>query len=167
MREEQRARGLKLLVLLIAAGATWALAANLLPLSDSASTRVAPLPLAAVAPTAAVALVGENRFENLPAPFGERRIMPPDENEPMPSETAAYCDEGNWSRMELLVGRSTDGAFRVDQDAWGRALTGYQVGLANWMSLCHQEGEPIKIVAAESGALLATYDTRAGLRSLQ
>ena len=69
--------------------------------------------------------------------------------------------------MNLLIGRRDDGAFRVDEAAWDRTLSGSKAGLANWMSQCHEQGAAIEIVGAESGQSLATYDPRSGLTSLQ
>ena len=91
--------------------------------------------------------------------------MFPTPGEPTASETALFCDDGKWSQIDLLVSRTDGGAFWVDEEAWKRELTGTKVGLASWMSQCHQDGNPIEIVAAETGALLATYDGRTGLRS--
>ena len=104
---------------------------------------------------------------NMPPPFLERRFDFPAEGEEPPSETASYCADANWSRMELLVGRSDSGAFRVDEAAWDRALTGSKAGLASWMSQCHESGAAIEIVAAESGRKLATYDPQSGFTTLQ
>jgi hypothetical protein len=81
------------------------------------------------------------------------------------SETVAFCNEGNWKRIDLVFSRTEDGAFWVDGEAWSRELTGSQVGLASWMFQCHGDGSEIEIVAADSGAVLATYDARTGLRS--
>ena len=103
-------------------------------------------------------------LEYMPPPFEERRIVFPAMGEGPPSQSAAFCDDGNWSRLDLVVSRSDNGAFWVDEDAWNRELTGSKVGLASWMSQCHGDGAPIEIVAADSGALLATYDARTGLR---
>jgi hypothetical protein len=103
----------------------------------------------------------------MPPPFGDRNIDFMAEGEPPRSEIANYCADANWSRMDLLVGRRDDGAFRVDEASWDRALTGLKAGLANWMSQCHEQGAAIEIVAAESGQSLATYDPRSGLTSLQ
>ncbi len=103
----------------------------------------------------------------MPPPFGERNIDFMAEGEPPRSETANYCADANWSRMDLLIGRRDDGAFRVDEAAWDRELTSSKAGLANWMSQCHEQGAEIKIVAAKSGQSLATYDPRSGLTSLQ
>jgi hypothetical protein len=103
----------------------------------------------------------------MPPPFGERNIDFMADGEPPRSETANYCADANWSRMDLLVGRRDDGAFRVDEAGWDRALTGSKAGLANWMSQCHEQGAAIEIVAAKSGQSLATYDPRSGLTSLQ
>jgi hypothetical protein len=100
----------------------------------------------------------------MPPPFEERRIVFPAMGEAPPSQTAEFCDDGNWSRLDLVVSRTDSGAFWVDEDAWNRELTGSKVGLASWMSQCHGDGAPIEIVAADSGALLATYDARTGLR---
>ncbi len=103
----------------------------------------------------------------MPPPLGDRNIDFMAEGEPPRSEIAHYCADANWSRMDLLVGRRDDGAFRVDEAGWDRALTGLKAGLANWMSQCHEQGAAIEIVAAESGQSLATYDPRSGLTSLQ
>ena len=103
--------------------------------------------------------------EYMPPPFGERGIVFPAMGDAPASETAAYCDPSNWGQIDLVVSRSDDGAFWVDEDAWNRELTGSKVGLASWMSQCHRDGAPIEIVAADTGALLATYDARTGLRS--
>lgn len=102
----------------------------------------------------------------LPAPFKRRVIVPPVEGEPLPSQTAGYCDESNWKKVDLIVGRTADGGFRVDEAAWDRAMLGSKAGLATWMSQCHEEGSAIEIVAAESGRRLATYDPRSGLNTL-
>ena len=104
---------------------------------------------------------------NMPPPFLERRLDFAAEGEEPPSETAAYCADANWSRMELLVGRSDSGAFRVDEGAWDRALTGSKAGLASWMSQCHEAGSAVEIVAAESGRKLATYDPQSGFTTLR
>jgi hypothetical protein len=100
----------------------------------------------------------------MPAPFGDRRIELPDPDAAPTSETAAFCDAENWGRLDWVVAQSDDGTFQVDEDAWNRALSASQAGLASWMSICHQNGGPVEIVGASTRALLATYDTRSGLR---
>ncbi|MFT5444709.1 MAG: hypothetical protein ACI8W3_003766 [Myxococcota bacterium] len=120
---------------------------------------VAPKPAPAVEPEIAA------QVEFLPAPFERRKITPPVEGEPLPSETAAYCDEGNWAKMDLVVSKTESGEFSVRETAWHDALSGGQVGIANWMSQCFQNGDPVQIVSADTGDLLAVYDGATGLRS--
>lgn len=103
--------------------------------------------------------------EHMPPPFGERKIRQPDPEEPAPSQTAAFCATEKWSRMDLLVSQSDAGEFRVDPVAWSRNLTGSRAGIASWMSTCRRDGRAVRIVAADSGILLATYDRRSGLRT--
>lgn len=99
----------------------------------------------------------------MPPPFEQRKIVLPAAGEPAPSPSAAFCDESNWQHVDLLVGRTEDGRFRVDEDAWERALLSARAGLASWMSQCHAGGGAIEIIAATSGSPLATYDPQSGL----
>lgn len=105
------------------------------------------------------------QVEFLPAPFERRKIIPPVEGEPLPSETVAYCDEGNWAKMDLVVSKTESGEFSVRETAWHDALSGGQAGIANWMSQCFQNGASVEIVSADTGDLLAIYDGATGLRS--
>jgi hypothetical protein len=138
-------------------------------LRDSTVASLESEEMPALAPAQLVAAPVPIPPEHMPPPFGERRIVFPAAfpamGEAPPSETAAFCDDSNWGQIDLVVSRTDDGAFWVDEDAWNRELTGSKVGLASWMSQCHGDGAPIEIVAADTGALLATYDTRTGLRS--
>lgn len=99
-------------------------------------------------------------------PMLDRKIMPPDENAPPPSQTAAFCDDANWKNVDIVVGRTADGGFRVDQSQWDRAGLGSKAGFASWMSQCHGMGLVVEIVAAETGRRLAVYDPSSGLRTL-
>jgi hypothetical protein len=105
--------------------------------------------------------------EHMPPPFGDRGIRLPDPGAPPASETAAFCDESNWTRLsesELRPSIDGEGVFRVDATAWDRALAGSRAGLASWMSQCQRDGGPIVIVAHVTGERLATYDPGSGLR---
>jgi hypothetical protein len=102
--------------------------------------------------------------EHMPPPFRERDVQRPDPEAPAPSETAAFCDESQWSGLDLVVGQNADGEFRVDIAAWERALTDTKAGIANWMSLCRRDGGAVTIVGDATGATLATYDPTTGLR---
>lgn len=148
--------------LLVAAGTVISIAALVYAFGDSLTAAVQT---PALAPTHMVAVPPPIPPEYLPPPFEERRIVFPTLGEAAASETAVFCDDGKWSQIDLVVSRTDDGAFWVDEDAWNRELTGSKVGLASWMSQCYRDGSPIEIVAAETGALLATYDARTGLRS--
>jgi len=99
-----------------------------------------------------------------PAPFPPRDIRLPEPGEAPPSETAAFCDEGNWSRLDLDATPTGGGAFRVDAAAWDRALSGTRAGLASFLSLCRADGGTDTLVAARTDETLATYDPEAGLR---
>lgn len=112
-------------------------------------------------------IAGETKppTELLPAPFKERSMLPPVEGEPQPFEAAAFCDEANWLRLDVIVERTQQGAFAVEEKMWNAALTSSRVGIASWMSRCHEAGAPIKIVSASSGDLLASYAAGSGLRS--
>jgi hypothetical protein len=99
-------------------------------------------------------------------PMLDRKIMPPDENTPPPSQTKAFCDDANWKNVDMVVGRTADGGFRVDQSQWDRAGLGSKAGFASWMSQCHGKGLVVEIVAAETGRRLAVYDPSSGLRTL-
>ncbi len=63
----------------------------------------------------------------------------------------------------MLVSSGEAGEFRVDSETWNRHLTGTRAGIASWMSYCKGGGRAVRIVAAEDGVLLATYDPRSGL----
>lgn len=129
---------------------------------DVESTSPATPPLESEAD---VAVEAKRPTELLPAPFKERSMLPPVEGEPRPSETAAFCDEANWLRLDVIVERTQQGAFAVEEKMWNAALTSSRVGIASWMSRCHEAGAPIEIVSAASGDLLASYDLESGLRS--
>ncbi|MBW2295265.1 MAG: hypothetical protein JRG89_10165 [Deltaproteobacteria bacterium] len=155
--------------IVIAGAVVIAVTIALYVLRDSTLASVEPEELLALAPAQLAVTPPPIPPEHMPPPFGERRIvfpaMFPRTGEAPPSETAAFCDDSNWGQIDLVVSRSEGGAFWVDEDAWNRELTGSKVGLASWMSQCHRDGAPIEIVAADTGALLATYDARTGLRS--
>ena len=102
--------------------------------------------------------------EHMPPPFGDRMIRKPDPMEPAASQTAAFCADENWSRMDVRVSPGEAGEFRVDPALWNRRLTSTRAGIASWMSLCKGDGQAVRIVAADSGVLLATYDASSGLR---
>jgi hypothetical protein len=103
--------------------------------------------------------------EHMPPPFEERMIRKPDPMEPAPSQTAAFCSDENWGRLNALVSQGEGGEFRVDAALWNRSLGSSRAGIASWMSYCKSDGQAVRIVAADSGALLATYDPESGLRS--
>lgn len=121
----------------------------------------------AAAPSQTTALADGDVPEMLmPPPFGERGIAPLAPGETPPSQTAAYCDDSNWKKVDVIVGRTESGEFRVDEATWNRTGLGSKAGLANWMSLCHENGSTIEIVAADSGRTLAIYDPSSGLTAL-
>jgi hypothetical protein len=81
-----------------------------------------------------------------------------------PDQTS-FCDESNWSRMELV--EEVDGEqFFVDQAAWNGMPIGTRAQLASWMSKCETQGDGVEIYGGGSGALLATYHPRSGLQVL-
>jgi hypothetical protein len=96
---------------------------------------------------------------------GSRRIEMPQPGAAPPGPRAAFCDERHWSRTGVDVFDNGGGEFLVDQQAWESRLTTTRAGLASWMSECRRGGESVTIVARGSGAVLATYDPRSGLRS--
>jgi len=160
-------------LILIIGGAAIATAIALYALRDSTPASVESEEMPALAPAQLAVAPTPIPPEHMPPPFGERRIvfpamfptMFPTTGEAPPSETAAFCDDSNWGQIDLVFSRTDGGAFWVDEDAWNRELTGSKVGLASWMSQCHGDGAAIEIVAADTGALLATYDAQTGLRS--
>ncbi len=153
---EPGARGLLALVCTLAfAGGVW-----LLLEADSTSE-----PPARLAPARVAERAREIPPEHMPPPFADRVIPKPDAMEHVPSKTAAFCAEKNWNRMEILVSPGDAGEFRVDLAAWNRSLTGTRAGIASWMSYCKGDGRTVRIVAADSGVLLATYDPSSGLRT--
>ena len=85
--------------------------------------------------------------------------------DPVPSQTAAFCADENRGAMDVLVSAGEAGEFHVDSTAWNRSLTGTWAGIASWMSYCKGDGRTVRIVAAGSGVLLATYDPGSGLRT--
>lgn len=127
---------------------------------------IGPVLSATAAPAAAPTAEGEIPLRFMPPPFERRRIVLPVEGAPLPSETAAYCEDSNWAKVDFVVGRTEAGRFRVNEAAWNRALLGSKAGLASWMSQCLDDGSAIEIVAAESGRRLAVYDPRSGLTAL-
>ena len=84
--------------------------------------------------------------------------------EPPQSQTAAFCADENWSQMDVLVSPGEAGEFRVDAVAWNRTLTVTRAGIASWVSTCKGDGQAVRILAANTGVLLATYDADSGLR---
>ena len=144
------------------------LAAGVFALAGSETETVATQ-VAVMAPAAREAEASgadrEPAEDVLPVPFVRRPVLPPESGEALPAETASYCDEAHWKRTDVLVERPAPGTFAVDEEAWQRTLTGTRVGLASWMSQCHQAGAPIQIVSAATGALLATYDDANGLNA--
>ena len=106
--------------------------------------------------------------EHMPPPFADRNVRLPEPGAPTPSETAAFCAEGNWSRLSESDLRPTpgeDGTLGVDADVWNRTLTATRAGIASWMSQCQANGGRVLIVANTTGDWLATYDPREGLRA--
>ena len=101
--------------------------------------------------------------DHMPPPFEDRKVEKPDPAAPLPPETAAFCDDRNWRRLDLAATRSADAEYRIDEAAWNRALASAKTGLASWMSQCHQGGGPVTIVADSTGRRLATYDPQSGL----
>jgi hypothetical protein len=97
--------------------------------------------------------------------LGSRRIELPQPGAAPPDPRAAFCDERHWSRIGVDVFDNGAGEFLVDQEDWESRLTTARAGLASWMSECRRGGGSVTIVARGSGAVLATYDPRAGLRS--
>ncbi len=102
--------------------------------------------------------------QEYPPPFEPREIRRPDPNEPAPSQTAAFCADENWSRLDMRVSPGEAREFRVDPVAWKQGLTETRAGIASWLFYCKADGQAVYILAADSGVLLATYDADSGLR---
>ena len=77
----------------------------------------------------------------------------------------AFCDETNWSGLDLEIEAGSDGDFFIDGEGWEHTPTSTRVGLASFISECRGDGQPIRIRAAGEGALLAEYHASSGLRS--
>lgn len=103
--------------------------------------------------------------EALPTGVTALEIAVPDPGHPVAEPDAAFCDEGNWSRVAAPESRNDAGELAVDRELWESQLIQTQVGLASWMSRCLRDGEPVTIVARDGGAVLATYDPGTGFRS--
>jgi len=139
-------------------------AAALLAAGDAPTPRADPVERSAISPPRLRTEPEPIPVEFMPAPFPSRNVQRPDPRQPPPSETAAYCDERNWSRLDLGTTRVRNGEFRVDEAAWNRALTETKAGLASFLSLCHADGGTITLIAAVSGETLASYHPASGLR---
>jgi len=81
-----------------------------------------------------------------------------------PNQTS-FCDESNWSRMEMVEEVDGEQIF-VDQVAWNGMPIGTRAQLASWMSKCQRQGDGVEIYGGGSGALLATYHPGSGLQVL-
>ena len=77
----------------------------------------------------------------------------------------AFCDEHNWSGLGFRISSNSDAEFLVDAKEWARTMSSTRVGLASWMSECRGGGQPIRILDALEGTILAEYHASSGLRS--
>ena len=77
-------------------------------------------------------------------------------------ETKAFCDESNWSRVEIVEDVSGERIY-VDRAAWQSTPIGTRAQLASWMSKCKGQGEGVEILGGGNGQLLATYHPGEGL----
>ncbi len=77
------------------------------------------------------------------------------------------CDLSRWSSMGNLIESIEGNAVSVKPDSWNSMPSSAQEQLAKWMLRCVEKGASVKIVSSDSGAQIASYDAKSGLRSVE
>jgi hypothetical protein len=77
-----------------------------------------------------------------------------------------YCDDRNWSRLDVLVREVRGEELIVDESAWQDAGASTRAGLASWASKCRLDGRALVVRAHGSGRELGAYDAAFGYEIL-